>query len=308
MTLSNITPEDKKRILEQRLSPLYISVHTTNRALRNKMLGNSQAQDIMKELKFFSNNKIRMHIQIVLCPGFNDGKELQNTIKDIYKFYPYVASVAVVPVGLTRHRRQQLQPVTRDEALAAIALVESFQRRFKKKHGEPIVYCADEMYIKAGKTFPPLKEYGSLSQIENGVGMVPLFLGQAKKVRIPAIPPGKKNVLTFTGTSFFPYLTKFINRITERAGLSVTVIPVENEFFGQSVTVTGLLTGRDIIKSVHNNEGPHDVLIVPDVVLKEGDNLFLDDVSLKDLEEATGLRTLVTDGTPQGFIDTICEC
>jgi putative radical SAM enzyme (TIGR03279 family) len=308
MTLSNITPDDKKRILEQRLSPLYISVHTTNRALRNKMLGNSQAQDIMKELKFFSNNKIRMHIQIVLCPGFNDGKELQNTIKDIYKFYPYVASVAVVPVGLTRHRRQQLQPVTRDEALAAIALVESFQRRFKKKHGEPIVYCADEMYIKAGKTFPPLKEYGSLSQIENGVGMVPLFLGQAKKVRIPAIPPGKKNVLTFTGTSFFPYLTKFINRITERAGLSVTVIPVENEFFGQSVTVTGLLTGRDIIKSVHNNEGPHDVLIVPDVVLKEGDNLFLDDVSLKDLEEATGLRTLVTDGTPQGFIDTICEC
>jgi len=137
---------------------------------------------------------------------------------------------------------------------------------------------------------------------------VPLFLGQAKKVRIPAIPPGKKNVLTFTGTSFFPYLTKFINRIPERAGLSVTVIPVENEFFGQSVTVTGLLTGRDIIKSVHNNEGPHDVLIVPDVVLKEGDNLFLDDVSLKDLEEATGLRTLVTDGTPQGFIDTICEC
>ena len=308
MTLSNITPDDKKRILEQRLSPLYISVHTTNRALRNKMLGNSQAQDIMKELKFFSNNKIRMHIQIVLCPGFNDGKELQNTIKDIYKFYPYVASVAVVPVGLTRHRRQQLQPVTRDEALAAIALVESFQRRFKKKHGEPIVYCADEMYIKAGKTFPPLKEYGGLSQIENGVGMVPLFLGQAKKVRIPAIPPGKKNVLTFTGTSFFPYLTKFINRIPERAGLSVTVIPVENEFFGQSVTVTGLLTGRDIIKSVHNNEGPHDVLIVPDVVLKEGDNLFLDDVSLKDLEEATGLRTLVTDGTPQGFIDTICEC
>jgi putative radical SAM enzyme (TIGR03279 family) len=308
MTLSNITPADKKRILEQRLSPLYISVHTTNRALRNKMLGNPQAEDIMKELKFFSNNKIRMHIQIVLCPGFNDGKELQNTIKDIYKFYPYVSSVAVVPVGLTRHRRHQLQPVTRDEALAAIALVESFQRRFKKKHGESIVYCADEMYIKAGKTFPPLKEYGGLSQIENGVGMVPLFLGQAKKVRIPAIPPGKKNVLTFTGTSFFPYLTKFLNRITERAGSSVTVIPVENEFFGQSVTVTGLLTGRDIIKSVNNNEGQHDVLVVPDVVLKEGDNLFLDDVSLKDIEDATGLKTLVTDGTPQGFIDTIYEC
>ena len=307
-TLSNITNEDKKRILDQRLSPLYISVHTTNKSLRNKMLGNPQAQDIMKELKFFSNNKIRMHIQIVLCPGFNDGRELQNTIKDIYKFYPYVSSVAVVPVGLTRHRKHRLQPVTKDDALAAIATVESFQKRFKKKHGEAIVYCADEMYIKAGKTFPPLKEYGGLSQIENGVGMVPLFLSQARKVRIPAILPVKKNILTFTGSSFFPFLTKFIGRITEHADVNIKIVPVENEFFGQSVTVTGLLTGRDIIKSVHNNEGPHDILIIPDVVLKEGDNVFLDNVSLKDIEDATGLRTVVTDGTPQGFIDTICEC
>jgi putative radical SAM enzyme (TIGR03279 family) len=308
MTLSNITPGDKKRILEQRLSPLYISVHTTNRSLRNKMLGNPHAQDIMKELKFFSGNKIRMHIQIVLCPGFNDARELQRTIKDIYKFYPYVSSVAVVPVGLTRHRRHQLQPVTKDDALAAIAVVDSFQKRFKKKHGEPIVYCADEMYIKAGKTFPPLKEYGGLSQLENGVGMVPLFISQAKKTRFPKTPPGNKNILTFTGSSFFPYLTKFINRITEQTNINITVIPVENEFFGRSVTVTGLLTGRDIIKAVHDNECSHAILIVPDVVLKEGDNVLLDNVSLKDIEDATGLRTVVTDGTPQGLIDTIYKC
>ena len=307
MTLSNITPEDRKRILEQRLSPLYISVHTTNRSLRNKMLGNPQAQDIMRDLKFFASNKIRMHIQIVLCPGFNDGKELQNTIKDIYKFYPYVASVAVVPVGLTRHRKQQLQPVTKDDALAAIALVESFQKRFKKKHGEPIVYCSDEMYIKAEKTFPPLKEYGGLSQIENGVGMVPLFISQAKKIRYLKKLSGKKNFLTFTGISFFPYLTKFINRVNEHEDVNITVIPIENEFFGQSVTVTGLLTGRDIIKSLHDNTDLYDILIVPDVVLKEGDNMFLDNVSLRDIEDATGLKTVVTDGTPQGFIDTICK-
>ena len=309
MTLSNITPEDKKRILDQRLSPLYISVHTTNRSLRNKMLGNPEAQDITKDLKFFANNKIRMHIQIVMCPGFNDGKELQNTIRDIYKFYPYVSSVAVVPVGLTRHRKQQLQPVTKDDALSAIAIVESFQRRFKKKHGEPVVYCADEMYIKAGKAFPSLKDYGSLYQIENGVGMVPLFLSQARKVRFPAMPPSEKNILTFTGSSFFPYLTKFITRITEHLkGIGITVIPVENEFFGQSVTVAGLLTGRDIIKSVQDNKDSHDILIVPEVVLKEGDNVCLDDVSLKDIEDATGLKAVVTDGTPQGFIDTVYGC
>jgi putative radical SAM enzyme (TIGR03279 family) len=306
MTLSNISSEDKKRIIGQRLSPLYISVHTTNRTLRNKMLGNPKAQDIMKELKFFSDNKIRMHIQIVLCPGFNDGKELQNTIKDIYKFYPYVSSIAVVPVGLTRHRKLALQPVAKDDALASIEIVESFQKRFRKKHGEQIVYCSDEMYIKAEKTFPPLTEYGALPQIENGVGMVPLFINQARKVKIPKELSEKKKFLTITGKSFYPYLTKFIKRITEHNTIKITVIPIENEFFGGSVTVTGLLTGRDIIKALHDNTDSYDILIVPGVVLKEGDNVFLDDVSLNDIEEATGLKTVITDGTPQGFIDTIC--
>jgi putative radical SAM enzyme (TIGR03279 family) len=307
MTLSNISNEDRKRILQQRLSPLYISVHTTNRALRNKMLGNPKAQDIMKELKFFSANKIRMHLQIVLCPGFNDGTELQNTIRDVYKFYPYVSSIAVVPVGLTRHRKLQLQPVTKNIALESIKIVESFQKRFRKKHGESIVYCADEMYIKAEKAFPPLKDYGNLSQIENGVGMVPLFINQAKKVRIPKTISGKKNFITFTGMSFFPYLAKFISRFTENDNFNITLVPIKNEFFGESVTVTGLLTGRDIIKALHDNADSYDILIVPVVVLKEGDNVFLDNVSLKEIENATGLKTLVTDGTPQGFIDTLCE-
>jgi putative radical SAM enzyme (TIGR03279 family) len=307
MTLSNITQEDRKRIVEQTLSPLYISVHTTNKSLRNKMLGNPKAQDIMKELKFFSSKKIRMHIQIVLCPGFNDCKELQNTIRDIYKFYPYVSSVAVVPVGLTRHRKQQIQPVTKDDALAALTIVESFQKRFKKKHGELIVYCSDEMYIKAEKTFPPLKEYGVLSQLENGVGMVPLFINQAKKVKIPKTLSREINFLTFTGKSFYPYLAKFMSRMREQENVNITVIPIENEFFGQSVTVTGLLTGRDIIKALHDNTDAYDILIVPDAVLKESDNVFLDNVSLRDIEDATGLKTVVTDGTPQGFIDTIGE-
>ncbi len=307
MTLSNIDTCDRKRIVDQRLSPLYISVHTTNKSLRNKMIGNPRASDIMKELKFFAGKKVRMHTQIVLCPGFNDGLELQNTIKDLYKFYPYVSSVAVVPVGLTMHRKQQLDPVTKEDALRAIEVVTPFQKRFQKKHGDPIVYCSDEMYVKAEIPFPVLKDYGSLPQIENGVGMVPLFISQARKVRFPKKPPACRNILTFTGSSFFPYLTKFINRVTEHIEANITVIPVENEFFGQSVTVTGLLTGRDIIKAVRDNEGSHEVLIVPDAVLKEGDDLFLDNVSLNDVEDATGLRTVLTDGTPQGFIDTIAN-
>ena len=306
-TLSNITNDEKERIIKQRLSPLYISVHTTNRALRNKMLGNPKATDILKELKFFAGHKIRMHIQIVLCPGFNDGPELKSTIQDIYKFHPYVSSIAVVPVGLTKHRRIPLSPVSQEDALRAVETVEAFQKRFRKKHGEAIAYCADEMYITAGLPFPHLQEYGELPQIENGVGMVPLFLSQARKLKLPKTISVKKRFLTFSGTSFYPYLKKFVGRLTEKEHFSVDVVQVENRFFGQTVTVAGLLTGRDLISTIHGNTDRYDFLVVPDVVLREGDTLFLDNVSLRDLEEATGLKVITTDSTPQGLIDTLAE-
>ncbi|MBI5848323.1 MAG: DUF512 domain-containing protein [Nitrospirae bacterium] len=304
-TLSNITVEEKKRIVEQRLSPMYISVHSTNKALRNRMLGNPRALDILKELKFFADHKIRMHIQIVVCPGLNDGRELQSTIRDIYRFYPYVSSIAVVPVGLTKHRKMQLTPVSKESALKTLDIVSAFQKRFRKKHGEAIVYCADEMFIKAEAPFPPVQEYGELPQIENGVGLVPLFISQARKLKIPRTISNKNRVLTFTGTSFYPYLKKFIGRLAEKEQLPVDVIPVKNAYFGETVTVTGLLTGRDVISALHDNSDNCDVLVVPDVVLREGDTLFLDNVSLRDLEEATGLKVVTTDGTPQGFIDTL---
>jgi putative radical SAM enzyme (TIGR03279 family) len=305
MTLSNIDSADRKRIVDQRLSPLYISVHTTNKSLRNRMIGNPRASDIMKELKFFAGKKIRMHAQIVLCPGFNDGAELQNTIKDLYKFYPYVLSVAVVPVGLTMHRKQQLSPVTREDAQRTIEIVEPFRKRFTKKHGDPIVYCSDEMYIKADIPFPNLKNYGSLPQIENGVGMVPLFLSQSRKVRVPKTIPQNVSFLTFTGTSFYPFLKKFADRLLGKENISVAVIPVENHYFGTTVTVAGLLTGRDIIKTLQDNTDSYKVLLVPDTALKEDEDIFLDNVSLKDVEEAIGLKAVRTEATPQGMIDAI---
>ncbi len=305
MTLSNMETKDKRRIAEQRLSPLYLSVHTTNKALRNRMLGNPKASDIMKELKFFSDHKIRMHTQIVLCPGYNDGPELQNTIRDLCKFYPYVSSIAVVPVGLTMHRKQQISPVTKEDALRAVAVVEPFQKRFRKKHGDPIVYCSDEMYIKADLPFPGLKDYGALPQIENGVGMVPLFLAQAKKVRVPRTIHRDARHLTFTGTSFYPFLLKFAGRLAEKEQIMLDVIQIENHFFGTTVTVAGLLTGRDVIKSLHDNTESYDALLVPDVALKEDEDIFLDNVSLDDIEEATGLRAVRTESTPQGVIDAV---
>lgn len=306
ITLSNLSPADKKRIVSQRLSPLYISVHSTDKAVRNRMLGNLKAENILRELRFFADNKIRMHIQVVLCPGFNDGRELKNTVSDLYKLFPYVSSIAVVPVGLTRHRTPGLRPVGKEDAGEAIDIVEAFQKRFRKRHGDPVVFCSDEMYIKAERQFPPLRDYGSLPQIENGVGLVPLFLSQAKKLKTPKSIQGRgRRFLTFTGVSFYPFLKKLIDRLAEKEQIDIEVVPVVNEFFGPSVTVTGLLTGRDVIRSLHDIAEAFDVLLVPGVVLKEGEGIFLDDVSIADVEEALGLKIMVTDCSPQGLIETI---
>ncbi len=154
ITLTNLSPQDKERIITQRLSPLYISVHSTNNAVRNKLLGVQAAVNILKDIKFLAGNKIRMHTQIVLCPGYNDGRGLEQTIADLYRFYPYVQSMAVVPVGLTAHRKKKLKPVDQADAIRALDAIHKFQNRFRRKHGEAIVYGADELYIKAAAGVP----------------------------------------------------------------------------------------------------------------------------------------------------------
>ena len=305
VTLTNLTPHDEDRIIQQRLSPLYLSVHSTNTEIRNALLGNPKAPDILKEIAFFKEHKIRMHCQIVLCPGYNDGKGLEKTIRDLYKFYPYVSSIALVPVGITSHRKSgpKLKPVEKDDALRALSVVDSFQKRFKKKHGDCIVYAADEVYIKAEAEFPPLHEYGELPQIENGVGMIPQFMYQAKRLRTPQSVSGKRFV-TFTGVSFYPYLTKFIEKL-KKSGIDIEIVPVENTFFGKSITVTGLLTGRDVIKTLHESIKKDDILLIPDVVMKEGEEVFLDGIAKKDVEDLLAVSVVVVDSTPKGLVNAI---
>lgn len=304
ITMTNLTESDKRRIAEQRLSPLYISVHSTDRKIRNKLLGNATAPDIMKELGFLKKNRIRMHVQIVLCPGYNDGKELAKTIRELYSLYPYLLSAAVVPVGLTEHRRLKLAPVGKEDAERALDIVSGFQKRFRKKHGDAVVYGADELYIKAGRPFPPLRDYGDLPQTENGVGLVPLFLSQAKAVTIEK--PGKKKFITFTGMSFYPYLKKFVDRL-QKSGVHLEVVPVKNSFFGKSVTVTGLLTGRDVVRALAGKTQGRDVLLMPDVVLREEGSVFLDDLSVKDVENALSINVKVIEPVPEGLIKALTE-
>lgn len=320
ITLANITPKEKRRIVEQCLSPLYISVHSTNRELRNKLLGNPKAPDVLEDIRFFKDHRIKMHCQIVLCPDYNDGEELKRTINDLYKFYPHVASIAVVPVGLTAHRknRETLRPVEKEDALKAIEIIEQFQKRFKKKHGDNIVYGADELYIKADVEFPPLRDYGDLPQIENGIGMVPLFMSQARSIiskiskKQLSLDTKRRSVefLTFTGISFYPYLRWFIDKLVEKTDIKLRVYPVENHFFGSSVTVTGLLTGRDVIKTLFTElDGEENVkdrvLLIPDTVLKSGDSLFLDDISAGKVGDALGIDTMIIEASPEGLLKGI---
>ncbi|MBI4826578.1 MAG: DUF512 domain-containing protein [Nitrospirae bacterium] len=303
VTLTNLTKKDKERIVSQRLGPLYLSVHTTNTDLRRKMLGNKKAPDILEDIKYFTSHKIRIHAQIVLCPGFNDGEELLNTIRDLSKFYPYMLSISVVPVGLTKYRKKLVRPVETDEAKKVIEEVKKLQLRFNKRHGDTLVYIADELYIDAGMPFPALKNYGDLPQLENGVGMVPLFLNLAKKAKLPKkIEP--KNIATFTGKSFMPYLTEFKKRLDTIEGLNLEVFEVENRHFGSSVTVAGLLTGKDIIKTLVGKTRA-DCILVPDVTLRDETNVFLDNVKIKDIEETLGIPVKVIESTPQGLIEGI---
>jgi putative radical SAM enzyme (TIGR03279 family) len=301
ITLTNLRREEKRRIVEQHLSPLYISVHATDHRVRTVLIGNETAPDILKELKYFADHKIRMHTQIVLCPGYNDGKVLATTINDLYRLYPYVQSIAVVPVGLTSHRRKALAPVLQADAEAALEMIHRFQQRFRRKHGEAIVFAADELYLKAGQEIPPLKAYDELSQIENGVGMIALFQQQARRLKLPEID-SKSRFIVVTGVSFAPILRQFAERL-KRHDIDLDVVPVENDFFGRSVTVAGLLTGRDIMRTLSGTLRTTDILLIPDVMMREGDEVFLDEVTAQDVEDILGVRVLVVPSTPKGLIE-----
>jgi putative radical SAM enzyme (TIGR03279 family) len=305
ITLTNLLPSDKQRIVEQKLSPLYISIHTTNNELRRKMLGNAKAPNILTELLQLSTYKIKMHLQIVLCNGINDGEELARTIKDLQKFYPYVASIAVVPVGLTKYRKSNIKPFEKPDALKVIDTVKRAGDRFKKRHGDSLIYLADEFYIKAEHPFPPIKDYGDLPQMENGVGLVPTFLHASRKIKLPKkIEPRK--IAVFTGASFIPYLEDFSKKLNTIEGLSLEVFKVENRFFGPTVTVAGLLTGKDIVKAFAGKIKA-DHLLVPNIALRYGSDIFLDNTTLKDIEECLGVKVKAIEPTPDGLLQGITD-
>jgi len=302
VTLANITKTELDRIIEQRLSPLYISVHTTNPELRQRMLGKQNIPPILEQLQALTAARITLHTQVVLCPGINDGPELERTVADLAALYPAVKSLAIVPLGLTRHRQKlpQLTAVDRDYAKAFITEWGPRTKILRKNLGEPFLFLADEFYLKAALPFPPLREYGDLPQIENGVGMVPLFLREAANTVKSARHLGDFRATVVTGISSFAFVGEFLAKMAEKTGLRVVPVAVENRLFGKSVTVSGLVSGNDILTSLQGVEIGR-ALLVPDVMLKEGEGVFLDDVTLADLGDRLGCMVATFDSTPQGL-------
>ena len=289
ITLGNLREDDWERIFTQRLSPLYISVHATEPDVRSFLMQNKAAPDIMAGMKRLAEGGIRMHTQIVLAPGINDGRHLLKTIDDIAGLFPAVLSIAVVPIGLTGHREglYALRPFKANEALRVVKTIQLLASRFKKQLGTRLVYPSDEFYIKARWPFPALSSYEDLPQIENGVGMVASFLHEAMHTRLPRkIRP--VTVTAVTGVSFSPILKTVLKRLQAIAGVSVRVVTAKNTLFGMPVTVAGLLSGRDILTAVRGKR-LGSMLLIPESALNEDEGIFLDNMKISDVEAVVGV-------------------
>jgi putative radical SAM enzyme (TIGR03279 family) len=287
ITLTNLGPNDFDRIRNLHLSPLYVSVHTTDEELRIRMLGNKRAGEINRHLQKLINNGVELHTQVVLCPDFNDGDNLNKTIQDLYSMYPHILSLAIVPVGLTRYRENcyPLRTFQEQTARRIIATVDQWQKRCRKETGKSFVYLSDEFYVSAGCDIPEYNFYDGFPQLENGVGIVRSFLREWEEAtqQFSSSYTTPHYIDIVCGASAHKILEPLIQGM-KISNLLPRLVPVENEFFGADVTVTGLLTGRDIIAALAKLSGPRTGIIIPGVALRKGEQVFLDELKPGDIE------------------------
>lgn len=302
ITLTNLTRHEIDRIIQMHISPINVSVHTTNPQLRVKMMNNRFAGRALSVLEQFAQAGIKINCQIVACPGINDGKELDKTLADLAAFYPAVESVAIVPVGLTRYREglYPLEAYTKETAQQTLAQIEQFGDVCRKKYGVRIAFASDEFYLQAGRQIPPAEFYEDFSQLENGVGLLALLQDQfLTALREKTCDCNlKREVTVASGTASAPFLQKLFLQMQKKfPGVSVSVVAIENRFFGGGVNVSGLVTGTDLISQLKGrNLG--DALLIPSVMLCRQGDVFLDDVSVQDVKRqlATALMAVPNEG------------
>ena len=281
ITTTNLTEKDKERIARLHLGPFYISVHTTNPELRVKMLRNPNAGKIMENLNWFKSNDIPFHAQIVLCPGFNDGEELERTLKDLSTLDEALLSVAIVPVGITQFREQELRIVDKEIAKRTLEIANKY----------PKVCCSDEFFLLAEKEIPDSKYYGNFSQLDDGVGSLRAIMDDFDELELPKKLNTPLNIAfacSIAAESAFDYIKEKLNSID---GLNVQIRPVKSTYWGKNITVAGLITSEDLINSIKDIEA--DYIIVPSIMLKPYTDLFLDGASMEEVKEKTGKNFFV---------------
>jgi putative radical SAM enzyme (TIGR03279 family) len=295
VTLTNVREEDLRRIVDQGLTPQYVSVHATDPALRKRLLGRKRGTvSILERIDYLARSGIEMHTQIVLCPGWNDGEHLERTLSDLEGFYPSVRSVALVPVGLTRFRSHlpELQPVTPDLAERYLADAERWGERCARELGERFVYPGDELFLLVGRLPPPAGYYDAFPQIENGIGMVRTFLDcwERERATVRGEVERPLHLALVTGRLASRFLIPMVDDLDSSEGLQVDVVVVDNDFFGPGITVSGLLSGRDMARALSG--GPWSLAVLPPNAVN-GDGVTLDDLTVAEIEAAAGMPVTV---------------
>jgi len=291
VTLTNLPRYEMDRMIERKASPIYVSVHTTNGELRKKMLAHIHADRIMEHLTRFADNGMSFHCQVVLCPGINDGSELDRTLTDLASLAPHALTVALVPVGLTRYREHlyPLRPYTKEEALEVVRQAEAFQKTMLEKHGTRFVFPTDEFYMIAGLPIPEAETYEDFPQFENGVGLLAQLRDEFEtSVRLDPDESENKprRVIMATGTSVAPFMQALLEKHPV-AGVDVQIKPIINRFFGETVTVSGLITGQDLVAQLRGEQA--DEILITKSMLREGEDIFLDDMTLDQAQRELGI-------------------
>ena len=310
VTLTNMSDHDVDRICRYNLSPINISFQTMNPELRCKMLNNRFAGEALKKVDVLNEAGIRMNGQIVLCKGINDGEELEFSIKELMKYIPNLESVSVVPVGLSKYREglYPLEPFEKEDAEKVIAMIEKYQKECFEKYGMHFIHASDEWYILAEQELPEEERYDGYLQLENGVGMIRLLLEEFHEElerRKQNILPFQDEVSMVTGRLAYPYIKRMTEEMQELyPGLKIHLYPIRNDFFGEMITVSGLLTGQDIIAQLQGKElGTR--LLLPQNVLRSGEEVFLDDVTLQEMEKALQVSINIVKSSGCDFVNAL---
>ena len=308
VTLTNMSDEDVERIIKYNLSPINVSFQTTNPELRCKMLNNRFAGDALKKAWKLAEAGIMMNGQIVLCKGVNDGEELERSIRDLSKYLPNLESVSVVPVGLSKYRDglYPLEPFTKEDAKEVLRIIHEWQDKLYPEYGLHFIHASDEWYILAEEELPEEESYDGYLQLENGVGMLRLLMNEFEEGMKQITREVKPiEVSLVTGRLAFPYINKMAEQMMEKyPQLKIHVYAIRNDFFGEMITVSGLLTGQDILAQLKDKELGERVLL-PQNVLKSGEAVFLDDVTLEEFEKALQVQVDIVKSSGQDFIDAI---